>query len=586
MPQDALGLLLPMFSGSKSDFGTEHVPGLPLSFDRVNEGRPPVSTAPLFKLPVEILNLVNLHVPASSLASFALVNSDCRQLARSRQFASVKFDYSDVSYFLLHLLTTEVKERVLSKGATRKPSLGVCIRRITVATDPQWVSHRHQISLTRAFADLDEDLRDKRIAAAGKEFFGTYLSCIQCLLRYSRRGLPHLELLDWGDKVVLSRSFFNEIASSSIKHLKLHRVAIDEEFEVDSDALSLRTLQLNIIWDFLSQKEGKTAPLCASILRLCAPTLESLTWNGMMRSKTNLQTFATDALELPAFPCLRFLRFGELDLQDSSVLDCLIHDGLVALEVDIANSPIHTTFFKKRGKIPSLETFVWDSYGREETQSLAFLRENPQLSRLSIEGLMPTALLENELLPLLSGSFQRLTSLSLAWESNYISAWALKNISSLKSLQQLHLCVGARYERRTYWAINHKSVRGYLRKLPLLRKIAFSCDSYKGPNLDSEVESYYEDRDWDLYDPDIINIITMDQAERDRRWEQMHSRRMVTEANKYARMMGNLEWIYVGQLPMRIEKDLKTKERIAIPLLEERLSCWTLLKEMFGWKEM
>lgn len=589
MLPDVLGLLLPMFSGSKNNFETERVPRLPLSFDRVNEGRPPVSSAPLFRLPVEILNLINLHVPASSLASFALVNRDCRQLARSRQFASVKLDYSDVAFEMLRLLAKEAEERVVSKCAMRNPSLGVCIRRITVATDPGWVSRRHQISLTRTFADLDEDTRDNRIAAARKVFFETYLPCIQALL-CGRIGLPHLELLDWEDRIVLSQDFFNHLASSPIQHLKLHRVSIDKEFEVEAPRAfvpgvwSLRTLQLEVIWDFHSHQRGRTAPLCASLLRLCAPTLESLTWDGMMRSETNLQSFVTGALELPAFPCLRYLRFGELDLQDSSVLDSLIHDGLVALEVDIENSPIHSTFFEKRGKIPSLETFVWDSYFIEETQSLTFLQANPQLSRLSIEGAMPTALMQEELLPLLSESFHHLSSLSLAWKSDRISTWALKNISSLKTLQQLHLCVGDRYEGKTDWAINHRSVRGYLRKLPSLKKIAFSCDSYKGPNHDSEVESYYEDRDWDLYDPGIIAIITMDMDERDKRWEKLHSQRMVTEAIRYARMMGSLEWMYIGQLPMRIEKDPKTKGRVAIPLSEERATCWTLLREMFGWK--
>jgi len=589
MAPDVLSLLLPMFSGSKDSFGKEYVPPLPLSFDRVNEGRPPLSTAPLFKIPLEILSLIGLHVPSFSLASLALVNKDCRQLARSRQFASVKLDYSDASLDLLELLEMEVRERAANSGVTRKPSLGVCIRRITVATHPGWVSHRHQICLGREFANLNVDVRDRQIAVAGEAFFGAYLPRIQSLLR-SRIGLPHLELLDWEDKVVLSKSFFDDLTLSSIKHLKLFRVSIDEEFELAPtnallpQGLSLRTLHLEVIWSMVAGKTGRTGPLCASILRLCAPTLESLTWDGMVYSPEDLQSFTTSAWELPAFPRLRYLRFGEVELQDSSVLDALIHESLVALEVDIARSPIHDAFFEKRGNIASLEMFVWDSNKIHEDQSLDFLRANPQLSCLSIRGAMPTALLEKGVLPLLSESTTCLTSLSLTWEKNFISPWALKNISSLKSLQQIHLTAGDKFEAGPNWEINHKSIRGYLRRLPSLRKLAFSTDSYRGPNPDSNVGSYYDEKEWDPLDPELSTALLLDHEKRDQCWELNHRHRMLTEAHKYVRVMGNLEWLYFGQMPMGVEYNSVTKQRFAVPLSDERDSCWTLLREMFGWK--
>lgn len=46
---DVLDLLMPAFSGeTKDDYGKDVDPPLPLSFDRVNEGRPPKSNALLF----------------------------------------------------------------------------------------------------------------------------------------------------------------------------------------------------------------------------------------------------------------------------------------------------------------------------------------------------------------------------------------------------------------------------------------------------------------------------------------------------------------------------------------------------------
>lgn len=183
----------------------------------------------------------------------------------------MRFDYSDASLDLLKLLEMEVRERAAHNGATRNPSLGVCIRRITVTTDPGWVSHRHQIGLRQSFADLNVDVRDQRIAAAREAFFGAYLPWIQSLLR-CRIGLPHLELLDWEDKIVLSKCIFDDLASSSIQDLKLFRVSIDEEFELAPinslvpQGLSLRTLHLEVIWPIIAGETGRAGLLCAGIL--------------------------------------------------------------------------------------------------------------------------------------------------------------------------------------------------------------------------------------------------------------------------------------------------------------------------------
>ena len=61
---------------------------------------------------------------------------------------------------------------------------------------------------------------------------------------------------------------------------------------------------------------------------------------------------------------------------------------------------------------------------------------------------------------------------------------------------------------------------------------------------------------------------------------------MVTEANKYTYALGNLEWLYIGQLYMSVELDHKTKERLAISLLKNRGACLSLLRDTFGWKPM
>lgn len=131
---DVLGLMMPMLFGEKDEYGKELVPPLPLLFDRVSEGRKLVSSTSLLNFPLEVLALVIQKVPETSLASLALVNSDCRQLARSRQFASLHFDYSDRTLAIIDKLREEATERSNLGGLTGKPALGPCIRRLTVAT--------------------------------------------------------------------------------------------------------------------------------------------------------------------------------------------------------------------------------------------------------------------------------------------------------------------------------------------------------------------------------------------------------------------------------------------------------------------
>lgn len=203
-----------MLSATKDDYGSELVPPLPLSFDRVNEGRHPVSLAPLFQLPLEVLSIIIHHVEPASLAALARVSRDCRQLARSRQFASIQLDYSDSSLDLLEKLMSESVERLENGGYTLYPSLGACIRRIRVGTHPGWVARRHGVSLDDRFMDLEQNERNSCLTKADHFFFENNLTWIRIVLSY-RTTLPHLELIDWEDKITLSKDMFDGL---SIRH--------------------------------------------------------------------------------------------------------------------------------------------------------------------------------------------------------------------------------------------------------------------------------------------------------------------------------------------------------------------------------
>ena len=71
---EILDLLLSPYSGVKDEFGKEVVSPLPLSVDRLFEGRKPASSSSLFRLPFELIARITQEIHRDALSSFALVN--------------------------------------------------------------------------------------------------------------------------------------------------------------------------------------------------------------------------------------------------------------------------------------------------------------------------------------------------------------------------------------------------------------------------------------------------------------------------------------------------------------------------------
>ena len=564
-----LDLMMPKVLGDTKDgFGKALVPSRPLSFDRVSEGREPMSDSRLLRLPLELLALVVEKVPEASLASFAFVNSDCRQLARSRQFASLHFDYSDRTLAMIKNFQEEAAERSNHDGLTSKPALGPCVRRLTVATYPGWFRYRHQVEVSEIFNAPPKGDRYKRLTTACNAFFGSYLTSIQDLLA-NRTVLPHLEILHWEDKITLRPPFFNAIANSTIQHLKLHCVRVDKSFTINppqfqsSRSWPLRSLYLEIV-PAMNKEPLDVSRLCTSMLQVCAPSLQSLTWTSCFP-----QPYHTDGLgPSPCFPSLRHLRISVLKLADVCFLQQLVHDGLHSLDVDTNCSSACAEFFDRRGWIPALKIFVWSSSHLQESQSLAFLEANPQISKLSIPMAVSETLLEDRILPLLARSFSNLTSLRLVWKSLNISCHAMQYISQITTLEQLHLSAGLESSWRYDWSVDHQIMRNYLHNLPLLKILAFSRDSYGDVSMASGERSCVEGL---RVFQDLPN-------------KEEHQQWILQVADGYVEEMPQLEWLYFGQIPMAVEHCLERKRKVAIPLTAQKSNGWTLLREMFEWK--
>ncbi|KAF2266122.1 hypothetical protein CC78DRAFT_615428 [Lojkania enalia] len=594
--RDLMDLMTPTFSGMKNNFGKEIEDLIPLSFDRINEGQPFSSSFLLSRLPIELVWHIIKLVPQEDLGNLALVNRDCRQLARSRQFASIKLDYSDSAIGILGVLVKEHEERSESYGKTKLPSIGACIRKITVATNPRWITYRHKVEISEEFTQLEVGVRKAILDEACKAFFGEYAVKIGMVLS-NIQVLPHLEYLLWTDRAPVDKKFFEMIISSNLRHLTLRRVSVNKEFSLDPSSDQCRwrlsSLYLDVIWSTWSDKEDVTTSLLiCNLLCLAAPTLESLTWACFnIRSSPSVQ-LPSSVSGNPSFRRLQDLKIESFVQCDPAWLDILIQPGSSSpirfLEVDISRNPKTADFFNKCGYLPNLEVFVWRGF-KMNNPSLSFLEVNSHIRKLRIDGEAPH-FLEEQLLPLLCRRFKNLVSLSLRWpeDHDHIPQSALDQISTLHGLEQLCLSAGRFIGWRHSWVINHNTMQNCVRSLRCLRKLAFSRDTYIEQNSETQVEGdperYYEDRlprnltvliDHPFFrEGDTTKKLEL-------AWEMQHRNDMVAVAARYASLLPELEWVYLGQHPMRIDRSL-TGITKPIPLSTERDDCWTYLQRMFG----
>lgn len=488
---------------------------------------------------------------------------------------------------MIEKLQEEAWEREANNGCTISPSIGACIRRLRIVSYRLDIDYAELIKLKIKMKKAEEK---KRFRKAQQLYWGDYLPSIEPILT---GALPHLELLDVQYNIPLPRSFFNALACSSIQHLKLCSVNISEEFEIAlPQALAhrgwpLRTLHLELRWGFFEEARGSSAPLCTSILHLCAPTLEKLAWTTVPDPcEQDLQSLATEVP--PRFVELRELTLRRIEFLDHSTLKLLMfpqpESRLKVLDVDAGKHSLVGQFLEGCGTIRSLETFVWSSCCLAPDHPFTFLRNNSHLSELRLPFPQTPAVLDQGILPILSQSFQELKSLSLTWEGTSISISALGLIGTLRGLQQIHLSAGFQAGWRHDWLIKHREMREYLKELRDLKKLAFSRDTYEG-RWGFE-ETYYSDRDpiseeipEDLQGPD--NVWKSKQI-----WERQHRRRILAEADDYIRVLPRLEWVYFGKISMGVIDATDGQGRQAVVLSEDRDDCDTLLERMFGARNM
>jgi hypothetical protein len=597
-----------MFNDEKDEYDKEVVPPTPLPFDKVMKGHPRTSKALLFTCPDEIISEILSRVDDSSLASLAQVDRDCRQLARSRQFSNIVLDYSDNVFQLLYTLLAEAVQRCQNKARlATQPSIGACVRRITVSSNAKWFAHHHEIDDSPNFHSLDKEVKMMRYRDASARYYDSYLHAIETLLEF-RFALPHLELLDWRDSALLSpKNFnFNCFHKSKVQHLKLCEILLSKDDELEppdsSNPWPIRSLHLDVWRDYDVMDENaqtSTSLFCSSLLRQCAPSIETLVWYGHTGTDhlnaPDAQSFGADTSSVPKFPKLRKLHLYSGVHCDSSIFDALLKPPLTSLKIQFYRCSDLEQSLRKRGCIDKLKTFVWDFLrivpsdpDDPSDDVLEFLGQNIQLSQFALrygEYHVPNTVLEHKILPLLAKSFLALSSLSLDWREDDIPESALEIISTLKSLKQLSLSAGREQGwSRFTWLIDHSVMQKHLAKLPGLQKVAFSRDSYLDPLFVRELANSLMDR----LSPFVPRDPDLEYDRNKARWETKHRRAMVDRGKEYIDVLPNLVWIFLGGHPIHVETCsddhwLYPGARVvnADLLFEKMDPCFSLLRRIF-----
>ncbi|KAL8665274.1 MAG: hypothetical protein Q9202_002325 [Teloschistes flavicans] len=546
-----------------------------------------VSKARLLTLPLELLALVLHHLPKTSLASLALVNSDCRQLARPFQFASIHFDHSTNITSLLEHFQQEIDQRAVNDEAPAASALGSCVRSLKICTKAASVRDRHGIDQTLEYRKIlgrwtsgdyeeselsddgvidlsKEEERSRRLVRAYQAYSGPYFNAILNLLS-EPDILPHLECLDWQDEVILQPCFLDALRGTTVRHLRLSHVLIDRSCTTRL-CKTLRNIpwplrSLSLYRNYMSESQTLAwSRICLSLLRACAPTLETLELSDEEANESYLET---DNLGfIPCFPSLRHLNIEGMAFNDHSLVRELLRNGLTSLRIGsdyFIN--VRARFVGDRGQIRSLERLTWTKFNGFDSSLMKFFRANTHLRELIFHQ-YPS---DQNILPALMESFKDLRSLSIKLTENDISAREIETISKITTLERLHIGNAFWWYG---WIVNHDSMCSRLSDLPSLKALFFSNDRYP----DSEHPAYKRNTRTD----------SSYYREREPPFEEHHWNRVSADAHRYAGAMPQLKYLYLGQYPMAIQSNQRLGRTVFKRLTAGRTKDGEVLKGLFG----
>lgn len=574
----------------------------PLTFDRVNEGQNITSSFPWFQLPIELLTHVVSNLTTEDLATLSLIDRNCRQLARSVQFATIRFSFSTNSIQLLQHLCKEGIYRFTGSNDNEGDNMsqffiGQCVRRFTIACDRRHVEHL----MDSVYGTVDN-------ASGLAELWKLYRTCICSIEQCIITALPNLELFRYVDMVPLPWTVLLALSQRRVKHILLDYFDIGLGYKGEEipgmlwqtvDWSSVETLRINFSRDLdnkvVTIKIGQH--LLKSISRTCrtlvvegshiglaeAGTLKELSWPRLRR--LGLTQSASNRI-----PCVNYIFAAGAPSVPS------IH----SLWVGWIDDPILLNF----GHIPSLRKVIVEDMSMVTRDAhLGFLSSNPQLTSLSFTFPIKGVTIRETLLPLLiTARFTSLSVLRLTSASTRFSRRALSAIGLITSLEKLWISAGSQTGWRYDWFIDHGLVQKALRNLRNLHDLAFTresyhCEDYRNHADEQVSKAYYStpilppgvSEDSFLSREDLHVLNTFDTYTFMRRatfvWEKWHKKRMLGIATEYVNLFQSLNFLYLGEYPMATVKEREGDKlvRRVIPLSEERDCCLDLLDSKWGY---
>ncbi|KAI2602403.1 hypothetical protein GGR54DRAFT_634043 [Hypoxylon sp. NC1633] len=487
----------------------------PLSFDRVTKGSSIASASSiLFTIPVEILQLIIGYVASDKthLASLALVNSDCRQLARSCQFNSIVLDYGPIAIQVLAMLQKEASQRYRSPDRmTVSPSLGVCVRQLIINSERCW-------PIVQSFLPLDHlsgrELDDNELAIVSG--VGSILS-------------EHLDHLYWPAVLLVIPTLPN------LQSITMDSGELDGHFRriprvrPGRNSCPLETLSIDAVWEFHfahnHPNQLDPSAFYQSLLEPCHSSLRSLQLTHRDFLGRNDKPISFDI----EFPKLKTLQIGWHTSIDGLAASSLVREGLSSLSIPYDH-------LSGLGQIHTLHTLVLYGNKRNGSVPTHFLKSNIQIRSLEIRYGHTDAFLRDVIQSLLH--HENLQSLSLTWRENDIPEASLDKLSLLSQVEVLHISAGEQAGWPTNWFADHSIIGRYLRRLVNIRRLIISRDTYV---LQPGEEHLDPMRYYDLREPGSDLWAT-------------HQARMLDHATTYVRLLPRLAFIHIGKVRFTVKK--------------------------------
>ncbi|KAF8663997.1 hypothetical protein AX16_000848 [Volvariella volvacea WC 439] len=574
----------------------------PLTYDRVNGGRHIQSKFPIFQLPIELFGCFFPYLDNKDLAALALVDRDCRQWARSMQFANVTLDYGPKSSEIFWQLKVETDEQRKFHSSSQIDSvppvtISSCIRRLIVLGPPAIITKPYprerllcpDTAFEALFPCEDAECRER--------------SYFRLLGRIVRQ-LPNLQVLDWNCSMVMEKGVLNDVLRSNIRHLRLNNIRAGEddaevpglvytcprshlnsqndgcgdeteEVSLEDGSLPLESLVAGVSWPICgSTAVGDIGPFLSELIRVSAPTLKNLAlrdWSPSALASGRVYELAGD------LQCLQRLRNVVLDEICVKPLDRLLGPRTSVTSLTVDSLAEHSRrYLVDRGAIPSLEHLHWIYAEDSFPDMMTFLDANRQLTFFAISTAIPADLITTELLPKFASDFHFLTSLNLKWSGATIPEDSLELLAKIHCLKHMWISAGCQAGCRHTWEIDHAALRDALKPLARLETFAVTRDTYSirvHPLRDPDPAVYYMNQNFPV-GVTFADYLNEDEM-RDgylgsgvvrnglmtRGWERWHRSMMHVEAQKYVECFSKLTWCFIGQICWAVvEEDSNTTQ--------------------------